>query len=149
MTALAIIHKQEIIEQVEQGMFLDDIARQLGITPAAISKQLKDDDDYIAAREAGVEARLEQQYRAITEAQSMTTISRGREGFRAASWFAEREFPQRWGRDTRSSQTDTNLNTISTLLLTQAIKSLPKPQGIDNTIDMADIRTTDVMLNDE
>ena len=28
----------------------------------------------------------------------MADVSRAREGFKAAAWFAEREFPHRWGR---------------------------------------------------
>ena len=149
MNALAIIHKQEIIEQVQKGAFLGDIAQQLGVTPAAISNQLANDPEYMAAREHGIAQRLDEDYRAIRSANDMLGVSRARECFRATSWFAEREFRQRWGRDTAPSSTDTNLNTISTLLLTQAIKSLPKPQVIDNVVDVVEIRTTDVMLNGE
>ena len=97
MTALAILHRDEIIAQVERGAMLKAIAASIGVTPAAISNQLHDDPDYRKAREIGAEVRLEEQFYKIEAAVAPVDVSRAREGFKAAAWFAEREFPARWG----------------------------------------------------
>ena len=97
MTAVAIRCREQIIQQVAQGALLKHIAAKLGVTPAAISQHLANDPEYIAAREAGALDRLETNYEAIEGADDSLKLARAREAFRAASWFAEREFPARWG----------------------------------------------------
>lgn len=96
MTAIAITHKDDIIARVAKGDMLKAIATDLGVTPSAICNQLHDDKDYLAAREAGALVRLETQYEALEAATDAVGVSRARECFRAAAWFAEREFPGRW-----------------------------------------------------
>ena len=109
MSALAILNKQSIIDQVREGKHLKLIAQDFGITPGAISQYLSKDPEYRAARESGAETRLEYQYAAIEEASDQLNLARAREGFRAASWFAEREFPARWG----AKQTVEHTGTVS------------------------------------
>lgn len=108
MTALAILHREEIITQVAQGRLLKQVAADLGITHAAISQQLAQDPEYKTAREIGAEARLENEYERIEAAPDALTLARARETFRAASWFAEREFPARWGQ--KSQVTNINVD---------------------------------------
>ncbi len=100
MTAIAILKRDEIIAKVAQGVMLKAIASDLGVTPGAISNALHADPEYRQARQIGAEVRLEEEYIGIKEAASMSDISRAREGFRAATWFAEREFPERWAQRT-------------------------------------------------
>jgi hypothetical protein len=147
MTALAIIHKQEIIERLSSGEYLKVIAHDYLITPSAICNQLADDPDYQAAREASLEARMDDRESELEEATDMISVSRASKLLSHAAWRAERECPQRWGKDTRTPSDATNLNTISNLLLTQAVSLLPKPQVIDNTIDVVDVPITSVMSN--
>lgn len=97
MTALALIHKDSITEQIAQGRYMKDIAADLGITPAAISQLLSKDPAYQAAREAGIETRLEKYQTDIDTAKDALNLARAREGFRAQAWRAERECPKRWG----------------------------------------------------
>ena len=106
MTAIAIIHKSAILEKVANGDLLNTIAADLGITHAAISQQLAKDPEYRKARETGVEARLERQYGKMAAAEDALTLARARESFKAASWFAEREFPARWGNRTQITGQD-------------------------------------------
>ncbi len=97
MTAVAILHRDEIIHQVREGVALRLIADGLNVTPAAISQHLASDPEYRQAREHGAEIRLEDKYQEIDAADDTLKLARAREGFRAAAWFAEREFPHRWG----------------------------------------------------
>ncbi len=97
MPSIAIERRPEILELVANGAMLKTIAQSFGITPAAISNQLHDDKEYLKAREVGAEVRLQEQFDEITSADTIADVSRAREGFRAAAWFAEREFPNRWG----------------------------------------------------
>lgn len=114
MTAIAIQHREEILEQVAQGAMLQTIAEKLGIAPQNISKHLASDPEYRESREIGAELRLHLAYsrmdqcaegsagideegNAILVADERGTLARAREAaFRAAAWFAEREFPHRW-----------------------------------------------------
>lgn len=96
-TAVGHVHKPEILRRVAEGEFLSRIAQSLGCTDGAISHVLHSDPDYIAARQIGAISRVEREYRAICSATDQISISRAREGFRAAAWFAEREFPERFG----------------------------------------------------
>lgn len=112
MTAIAILHRDEIIAQVAQGTMLNRIAENLGISAPNISKHLADDPEYLQARETGAELRLHLAYSRMEECAEGETIvnedgSRDRvagklahardAAFKAAAWFAEREFPGRWG----------------------------------------------------
>lgn len=112
MTSVAIARKAEILELVQQGAMLKSVATMLGVTPAAISNQLHADPDYRKAREIGAEVRLEEQFEEIQNATGKDSVSRAREGFKAAAWFAEREFPGRWGQRTT---VDVNVNIGETL----------------------------------
>ena len=97
MAALAIVHREEIIEKLSQGKFLKNVAAELNTTPSVISDVLHSDPVYKKARKIGAEVRLSEQYQAIESAPDMLSVARAREGFRAAAWFAEREFPETWG----------------------------------------------------
>lgn len=108
--AIAIIHRDAIIQQVAQGVMLKRIAADLNISSAAISQYLAHDPEYIAAREHGAAARLENKYEEMEGADDMLKLARARECFKAASWFAEREFSHRWG----AKQVNTNINLDAT-----------------------------------
>lgn len=127
-TAIAIIHRDEIIEQVSHGRMLRSIAKSLGIAAPSISKQLSDDPEYRQAREIGAELRLELAYLRMDECaegevveedgeririETKGNLARAREAaFKAAAWFAEREFPARWGSKQQVSVTTLDLNAV-------------------------------------
>lgn len=113
MTAIAILHRAEIIEQVANGAFVSEIASKLGVHKSAIARELTADPEYQLAREIGAETRLESSRQAIAEIAdegvapdgrivgipaTVSNLARARaERLKADQWFAEREFPHRWG----------------------------------------------------
>ena len=98
MTAVALLHREEIIERVATGAYLVDIAAQFGIQPPAISKHLAADPEYQAAREIALEVRLEQREAELETAPGTAPeISRASALVRQAQWRCEREAPHRWG----------------------------------------------------
>ena len=116
MTSTALINKQSIIDQVSSGLYLSDIAKSLGVSSAAISKQLSTDPEYKLAREIGLDVRLNQAMRKVEEIadlgvdkdsgeivglpNELVNLARVRESsLKAAQWQAERECPKRWGKD--------------------------------------------------
>lgn len=124
MTAVAIQHREEIISQVAKGTMLKAIAAKVGVSPQAIANQLAKDPDYRQAREIGAEVRLEEQFDGILEAEGTTDVSRAREGFRAAAWFAEREFPERWGAKANVVTVQVNVAGADQLLAGSAVAML-------------------------
>jgi hypothetical protein len=95
--AVAVIHREQIIEQLSQGLRLSDIAPRLGLSsPNSISKALKADPEYRHAIEAGFHARLDKAEEAIEEAVDQVDVARARARFQSVGWRAEREFPERW-----------------------------------------------------
>ena len=109
MTAIAITHREAIIERIGKGEYVKDIASDLGVSSAAISQVLKDDPEYLQAREDGMALRLDNAHqlmaditedRAISkeDAQDYLNLVRIREiGLKRLEWRAEREFASRWG----------------------------------------------------
>ncbi len=113
MAIIALDNRDAIIQQVAEGKMLTQIAGELGIKAPNISKYLAQDPEYQQAREIGAELRLSKQYANIEEianktideytslskedAAALSNLARAREAaFKAATWFAEREFPDRW-----------------------------------------------------
>ena len=90
MTALAIIHKDDIISQISQGVRLSTIAQTLGITKQAISSQLGNDPEYQAAYQSFHDARLDNAEGLLESAIDQIDIARARELWKAYSWRAER-----------------------------------------------------------
>jgi len=97
MTALALQKREDIIERLREGEFVNDIAADLGVSGPAITQNLSKDPEYIAARLEGAEKRMQEDYKGIRNSADALSLARAREGFKASSWFAEREFPDRWG----------------------------------------------------
>jgi hypothetical protein len=95
---VAISHKDDIIARVEAGEKLIDIAKSYGLTThASLSKYLASDPDYQAARELGLESRMDQREEELESANDSVTVARARELLSHARWRAERECPKRWG----------------------------------------------------
>ena len=59
MTAIAVLHKDEILKRVAAGDKISDIGKSYGVTQQAISKQLLSDPEWIDARMSGALARTE------------------------------------------------------------------------------------------
>ena len=125
--AVAIQFRDQIIEKVSNGEMLHKIAQSLGIAAPNISKHLASDPEYVQARELGAELRLHKAYERMEECAAGEIIededsgekilierggklARARDAaFKAAAWFAEREFPERWGNKTQVTFRDGDL----------------------------------------
>lgn len=97
-TALAIIHKDDILQRLSNGEQLVSIARSMSITPAAISQQLADDPAYQAAREDCLDARMIMREGMVEDAPDMLNLARAKELLRHSEFRASTEAPKRWGK---------------------------------------------------
>ncbi len=100
MTAVAVLHKAEILKRVAKGDKLADIGKTYKVSHAAISKQLSSDPEYIEARMSGALARIEyweKEVEAINAGSSQVELGRAKEMLSHHRWRAEREFPSQWG----------------------------------------------------
>lgn len=122
--AIARTNREEIIDRVANGQYLTEIAKDYGCTNQALSAIIKDDPEYIAAKESGMESRLDKANQLLDEitldatlgkatnevgerleAEEQSTLIRNsldlariREiGLKRIEWRAEREFSHRWG----------------------------------------------------
>lgn len=96
--AVALQHREEIIQGLSKGQRLTDIVQALQIPTDrfAISKALRSDPQYREAIEAGFEARLDTS-EAELENIDPSNVARARARFQAVAWRAERECRERWG----------------------------------------------------
>ncbi len=100
MTAIAVLHKDEILKRVANGDKISDIGKAYNVSQQAISKQLLNDPEWKEARMSGALARIEQwekEIEAIDEGTSQVMLGRAKEMLSHARWRAEREFPSQWG----------------------------------------------------
>jgi len=121
MTAIAVVHKDEILKRVAKGDKIDDIGKTYGVTHSAISKQLLKDPDWIDARMSGALARIEhceKEIEAINEGTSQVMLGRAREMLSHARWRAEREFPSQWG------GAKVNINVTSKIEMSEALNTV-------------------------
>lgn len=97
VTAVALQHRDTILQSIAAGKRLSDLSIDLGVTPQAISKVLVNDPEYQAAIECGHALRLDQAEQAIEAAAEQVDVARAGASWRAVSWRAERECAHRWG----------------------------------------------------
>jgi len=100
MTAIAVLHKEEILKRVANGDKIADIGKTYKVSHAAISKQLSNDPEWIEARKVGALSRIEfweKEVEAINAGSSQVELGRAKEMLSHARWRAEREFPGQWG----------------------------------------------------
>ena len=133
MTAIAIIHKAEIIQGLLHGKRLSDIASELGVSHQALSEPLKDDPDYIAAMDASLDVRMDQREDQLEEAQDQLAVARARELLSHARFRAERLAPQRWGKQPDAVPVSVTLNLSSSTLARAStlLPTSPAPLTID------------------
>jgi hypothetical protein len=96
--AVALQHRDEILQRIEAGEYLATIAQSLGLAGKgqAISNALAADPEYQAARALGLEAKLARREQEM-ETVDHDNVPRARELLSHARWRAERECPERWG----------------------------------------------------
>lgn len=97
MTAVALQHREAILQSIANGKRLTDLSEQLHVSPQAISKVLVKDPEYQAAIELGHAIRLDNAERAIEAASDQVEVARASASWRSIAWRAEKEVPSRWG----------------------------------------------------
>jgi len=81
MTAIAVIHKDEILKRVAKGDKISDIGKPYNVSQAAISKQLLKDPEWVDARMSGALARIEhweKEIEAINEGTPQVVLAHAR-----------------------------------------------------------------------
>lgn len=96
MTALAIQHRETILEQLASGRLLKQIAKDLGVSKQAIQAPLANDPEYKAALEAQADALIQDAMVETWEAREALDIARAREMRTAAFRYAESVDAKRW-----------------------------------------------------
>lgn len=134
MAAVAIqVDADDLIDQVANGALLRDLARHTGIDKRALSRTLLKHPDYQTAKQVGIELRLDE-----AEATLRTPdcdIARAREVWRAATWRAERECPDRWGAKQELGQLSVTVQVVAF-----------SPQNLS---DIQALRSTGVMSSNQ
>lgn len=127
--SVAISHREQILERLSQGEYMKDIAISMGVTKQAVSQVLKDDPEYLKAREDGMAERLDKAHQLMAQvteseeirkedAKEYLDLVRIREaGLKRLEWRAEREFPSRWGAQKM------NINIIQGVTMDDALAS--------------------------
>jgi len=121
MTAIAILHKDEILKRVAKGDRITDICKTYKVSHAAISKQLSRDPEYIEASLCGATARIElrtKEVEAIKEGDSQVMLGKARELLAQARWEAERRFPSQWG------GARVNINVVGKIEMSEALDTV-------------------------
>ena len=98
MTAVAILHRDHILERMEKGEPLTKIARDLGYAShSGITERLGSDPAYLAALQTGIYAKLEKRETDLEQAPDNVAVTRAERLLGHARWWAERLDPARWG----------------------------------------------------
>lgn len=141
MTAIALLHRDTIIERLQHGERVSSIAASLGVTGPAITQQLSNDPDYKAAREAGMELMLDQAEEAIDSANDQLSLARARDSWRAKSWRASVEHAHRWGQvrpQAAPVAVQVNIGTIERRIVRADQIDRPQPPHLENGVEDAE-----------
>ena len=131
MTALAILHKDEILRKMASGLRVSEVAKQLGITPEAIYQNLSNDPDYQAAKIVHHANRLDDAEQSLIDSSDQLSLARAREVHKAFSWRASVECSRLWG-----SKQEVTVNSVQVdinKLLEQRKERLVS--AVSNTVD--------------
>ncbi len=98
MGSIVLANRDNVIERIEKGERLIDIAESLGLrSAAAIYNALGQTPEYIAARQVALDVRMEKRERELETAEDSVQVNRAKELLSHARWRAEREHPSKWG----------------------------------------------------
>lgn len=96
MTAIAILHREEILTKLASGMILREIAAEYGITKQAISQVLQHDPDYAIALQHQADSMIQEAKVETWAAREPLDIARAREMTKFAFRYAESIDSERW-----------------------------------------------------
>jgi hypothetical protein len=99
-TAIALEHKDEIIERISKGEPLSSIASDLGYSGhSGITERLGQDPDYKLAIRSGVIGKIEKREQQLELAQDNVSVTRADRLLGHARWWAEKWDRERFGKD--------------------------------------------------
>lgn len=94
-TSILEQHKGAIVNAILQGKTFSEIAEDIDVSVTTLWNAKA--PEFAQAREEKYDRKLTRWFGELEGAANGFEVSRAREAFRAASWLAERECPQRWG----------------------------------------------------
>lgn len=98
MTAIALQHREEILERIGRGEPITAIAQSLGYKGhSGIIERLGEDKDYQAALRSGIVGKIEKREAELECASDNVTVTRADRLLGHARWWAERLDPDRFG----------------------------------------------------
>ena len=101
MTAIAIQHREQIIQRMAKGEPITAIALSLGYADhSGIVHRLDSDPEYKAALRSGIIGKIEKREGELERAQDNVTVTRSDRLLGHARWWAERLDPDRFGQRT-------------------------------------------------
>ena len=116
--SVVLINQQKILDMVELGIELSEIATMYKITPSAISNRLAQLPEYKVARVQGLESKLDAREKLLESSTDQLEVSRNRELLKLAQWKLERLHSTVYGNQPKIA---INLTTKSTEILDTAI----------------------------
>ena len=136
---LADITTDELIDRVSNGEIPSRIARELGVTKAAVYYHLRDHPNYLSARQVGMMIRLDDAEDGIANSTDQLSLARSRDGFRAVSWRAEREHPDLWGNRYQADMSPNLASVIEHALAVAATGLLDRLRTVSDQQQMTDV----------
>jgi len=95
--AMKELNGEEILARLSDGEYASVIARELGVVGSSITRHFADDPRYRSALEDGAAVRLELAENDLRNSDTPIDVMRGSAVWKAVSWRAEKEHPERWG----------------------------------------------------
>lgn len=115
-TAIAVIHRDQILEYLREGKILREIAQIYGCSKQALHRYLKDDPEYHEAQREQAEAMIEEAKIETWSARDPVDIARAREVSKFAFRYAESINPERWSPRRDTDGLGQGLSDLSTVL---------------------------------
>ena len=98
MIAIAVLHRDEILQRMAKGEPITEIARSLGYADhSGIIHRLDEDPEYKAALRSGLIGKIEKREAELEIASENVTVTRADRLLGHARWWAERLDPSRFG----------------------------------------------------
>ena len=126
--SLANVDTDSLLDRIQAGELLIDIAKSLDVSHDAVGKKLRKliPAEYRQARVMGITVNLHKSRDAIRQAsedKDLVALACARESFKADSWFAEREAPEIYGNRT---MVDVTTQTIDSAMQTDSLSLIGK-----------------------
>ena len=124
MTAIALQHRDTILERIRSGEITRSIGASLGVSGQAIRKALGGDPEYLDAQRDQAESMVEDAKEAVWESDEQVAIARARAMGDFAFRYAEAVKPEKYGRKGPTINLQVNVAGADQLLAGSAVAML-------------------------